>query len=73
LEEASAKDWRDLWDSLPESAKERMKRVMEDEQLRRRAQESNLWPYVWGAAPEEMKEQLRSRWKVAKVPPKVRA
>jgi len=44
---------------------------VEDEQLRRRVQELNLWPYLWSAAPEETKEQLRTRWKVAKVPPQV--
>jgi hypothetical protein len=42
-------------------------------QLRRRAQELNLWPYLWSAVSEEMKERLRYRWKVAKVPPKVSA
>jgi hypothetical protein len=70
LEEASAEDWRDLWDSLPESGIEHLKTIVEDEQLRRRVQELNLWPYLWSAAPEETKEQLRTRWKVAKVPPK---
>jgi hypothetical protein len=71
LEEASAEDWRDLWDSLSESAKEQLEAIVEDDQLRRRVQELNLWPYLWSAAPEETKEQLRSRWKVARVPPKV--
>ena len=71
LEKASAEDWLDVWDSLPESAKEQLKRIVEDDQLRRRTQELNLWPFIWLAAPEETKDKLRSRWKVSKVPPKV--
>jgi hypothetical protein len=71
FEKASAEDWLDVWDSLPESAKEQLKRIVEDDQLRRRTQELNLWPVIWLAAPEETKDKLRSRWKVAKVPPKV--
>jgi len=64
-------DWRDLWESLPESAKEQSKRIVEDDQLRRRAQELNLWPYLWSVSSEEAKERLRCRWKVAKIQPKV--
>ena len=69
-QDPSAEDWDELWDGLSDSAKEQSKKILEDERLRRRAQESNLWPYLWSAAPEETKEKLRSRWRVAKVPPR---
>jgi hypothetical protein len=71
LEAASAEDWRELWESLPESAKEKSKRLVEDDQLRRRTQEMNLWANLWASVPEATKEKLRSRWKAAKVPPRV--
>ena len=70
-QEPSADDWLELWESVPEGAKQQTQRFVEDDQLRRRAQELNLWTYLWSAAPEETKEKLRSRWKVAKIPPKV--
>ena len=69
-EAASEEDWLDLWEGLPESAKEQVQKLLEDDQLRRRAQELNLWPYIWSIAPEETKEKLRSRWKAAKVHPR---
>jgi hypothetical protein len=31
----------------------------------------NLWPYLWPAAPNEIKEKLRLRWKAAKISPRV--
>jgi hypothetical protein len=61
-------DWIDLWESLPPSAKEHCQTVMDDDQLRRRAQDSNLWPYLWSFASEETKAKLRSRWNEAKIP-----
>jgi hypothetical protein len=61
-------DWLDLWESLPQSAKEHCQTVMDDDQLRRRAQDSNLWPYLWTFAPEETKAKLRARWNDVKIP-----
>jgi hypothetical protein len=60
-----------LWDGLSESAKQQTQRLVEDDQLRRRAQELNLWQDLWHAAPEQTKVQLRHRWKAAKIPPRV--
>jgi hypothetical protein len=71
LEEPSADDWLELWESVPEGAKQQTQTFVDDDQLRRRAQELNLWTYLWSAAPEETKEKLRSRWKVAKIPPRI--
>ena|ERR1700728_3104070 len=66
-------DWLELWESVPESAKQQSQRFIEDDQLRQRAQEMNLWPFLWAAAPEEAKEKLRARWNLAKTqPPKSR-
>src|ERR1700691_3050916 len=66
-DESEAEDWDFLWNNVPASGKEELRRVVDDEELRRRAQELNLWPYLWAAASEETKEKLRSRWKVAKI------
>jgi hypothetical protein len=41
-EEVSTEDWLELWDGLSESAKQQTQRLVEDDQLRRRAQELNL-------------------------------
>jgi hypothetical protein len=70
-DESEAEDWNFLWDSVPESAKEEVRKFVADEQLRRRAQDLNLWPYLWRAAPQETKDRLRARWKASKIPPKV--
>jgi hypothetical protein len=43
---AEEEDWLDLWSSLSESVKEQSQRLIEDDQLRRRAQDLNLWPYL---------------------------
>lgn len=59
-------DWLDLWESLPESAKDHAQKLVEDDQLRRHAKQLKLWSYLWAFAPEETKEKLRSRWKAAK-------
>jgi len=63
-------DWTDLWASVPESAKEKARRTVEDlELLRRVMQESqgdlvnSLWGTLWIAAPEETRETIRSRWR----------
>jgi hypothetical protein len=66
-QEGTAEDWLELWESLPESAKGQLQRLVEDDQLRRRAQELKLWPFLWAAAPEKTKAKLRSRWKAAKI------
>ncbi len=65
--EANAEDWLDLWSSLSESDKERAKQFVEDDELRRRAQDLNLWTFLWSAAPEEAKQKLRSRWKASNI------
>jgi hypothetical protein len=70
-DESAAEDWDFLWNNVPEPGKEEVRRVVEDDELRRRAQELNLWHDLWYAAPEEVKVQLRHRWKVAKIPPRV--
>ncbi|MGA8409090.1 MAG: hypothetical protein WB680_18080 [Candidatus Acidiferrales bacterium] len=67
----SSEDWNFLWDNLSESGKKEVRKVVEDDELRRRAQELNLWHDLWYAASEETKEQLRHRWKAAKIPPRV--
>lgn len=59
LQEPSADDWLELWESLPEGAKQQTQRLVDDDQLRRRAQKLNLWTYLWSAAPEETKETPR--------------
>ena len=64
-------DWNFLWDNVPESAKEEVRRFVEDEQLRKQAQELNLFKFLWYAASEETKDQLRFRWKLEKIPPRV--
>ncbi len=70
-DESEAEDWNFLWDNVPESAKEEVRKFVEDNQLRQRAQELSLLPYLFYAAPEEIKERLRYRWKAAKIPPRV--
>jgi hypothetical protein len=70
-EEKAAEDWNFLWDNVPESAKEEVRRFVEDEQLRKQAQELNLFKFLWYAASEETKDQLRFRWKLEKIPPRV--
>jgi hypothetical protein len=70
-DESEAEDWNFLWDKVPESAKEEVRKFVADEQLRLRAKELNLWPYLWSAAPEEIKERLRYRWKAANISPRV--
>ena len=70
--ESAADDWDFLWNNVPESGKEELRRVVEDDELRRRAQELNLWYDLWYVAPEEVKVQLRGRWKAAKISPRVR-
>jgi hypothetical protein len=68
-QEANDEDWLDLWESVPQAAKEQSQRLIEDDRLRRRAQELNLWPYLWAAAPEATREKLRSRWNLARIQP----
>ena len=70
-DESEAEDWDFLWNNVPASGKEELRRVVDDEELRRRAQELNLWHNLWHVAPEEAKQQLRHRWKASKIPPKV--
>lgn len=66
-----AEDWNFLWDSVPESAKDEVRKFIEDDQLRKQAQELNLFKFLWYAASEETKDQLRFRWKLEKIPPRV--
>lgn len=70
-DEKAAEDWNFLWDNVPESAKEEVRKFVEDEQLRKQAQELNLFKFLWYAASEETKDQLRFRWKLEKIPPRV--
>ena len=65
---ASEEDWAELWVSLPNWAKEELQQTVEDSQLRRHAQDLDMWPTLWAAAPEETKAKLRGRWKVQRVP-----
>jgi hypothetical protein len=69
--EKATEDWNFLWDNVPESAKEEVRKFVEDEQLRKQAQELNLFKFLWYAASEETKDQLRFRWKLEKIPPRV--
>ena len=71
VDESAAEDWDFLWNNVPELGKEELRRFVEDDELRRRAQELNLWHDLWHVAPEEAKQQLRHRWKAAKIPPRV--
>jgi hypothetical protein len=70
-DDSAMEDWNFLWDNVPESAKEEARKTVEDEQLRRRAQYLVPLAYLWYVAPEEVKVQLRHRWKEAKIPPRV--
>ena len=69
-DDSAEADWQFLWDNVPDSAKEAVRKLIEDDQLRLRAQGLNVWPYLWSAAPEDIKEKLRYRWKVLKIPPR---
>lgn len=71
VDESETEDWNFLWDNVPESGKEKVRKIVEDGELRRCAQEMNLWHDLWHVAPEEAKQQLRHRWKAAKIPPRV--
>jgi hypothetical protein len=64
-------DWDFLWNNVPDSAKEEVRKFLEDEELRQRAKDSTPLQYLFYAAPEEAKERLRQRWKAAKIPPRV--
>jgi hypothetical protein len=70
-DEKAAEDWNFLWDNVPDSAKEQVRKFVEDEQLRKQAEELNLFHFLWYAASEETKDQLRFRWKLEKIPPRV--
>lgn len=70
-EDKAAEDWNFLWDNVPESAKDEVRKFVEDEQLRKQAQELNLFKFLWYAASEETKGQLRFRWKLEKIPARV--
>jgi hypothetical protein len=39
-------DWQFLWDNAPESSKKEVQQFIEDDQLRLRAKEFNLWPHL---------------------------
>jgi hypothetical protein len=69
-DEAAETDWQFLWDNAPASAKEEVRRLIEDDQLQMRARELNLWPHLWSDAPEEIKQKLRDRWKALNIPPR---
>jgi hypothetical protein len=71
VDKSEAEDWEFLWINVPESGLEELRKVVEYDELRRRAQELNLWHDLWHVAPEEAKQQLRYRWKAAKIPPRV--
>jgi hypothetical protein len=69
--EEENQDWEFLWNNVPQSAKDEVQHILEDDELRRRAQSAELWPTLWYAAPETAKAQLRGRWKeVLKIPPR---
>ena len=69
-DDSAEADWQFLWDNVPESAKEEVRKLVEDDELRLRAQKLNVWPYLWSDAPEDIKEKLRYRWKALKIPPR---
>lgn len=71
-DEKAAEDWNFLWNNVPESAKDEIRKSIEDEQLRIRAEKLGLFHFLWYAASEETKQQLRFRWKLEKIPPRVR-
>lgn len=65
-------DWEFLWSNSTESAKEEIRAIVEDLELRKRAQAQNLWLHLWYAAPENLKVQMRGRWKELKMTPRGR-
>ena len=69
-DESAETDWQFLWDNASESAKDDVRQLIEDDQLRIRARELDLWPQLWSVVPEEIKQQLRDRWKGLKIPPR---
>lgn len=71
-DEKAAEDWNFLWNNVPESAKDLIRKDIEDEQLRIQAEKLGLFHFLWYAASEETKQQLRFRWKLEKIPPRVR-
>jgi hypothetical protein len=66
-QDATAGDWFVLWASLSDSDKEEVQRIVEDEHLRRRAQDMDMWPTVWAVVSEETKNKVRAQWKAAGV------
>jgi hypothetical protein len=68
----AVEDWNFLWDNAPESAKEQIRKFVEDEQLRKQAEELDLFHFLWYSSSEETRGQLRFRWKLEKIPPRIR-
>lgn len=62
-------DWLTLWSSLSEPVKQRVQRMIEDDQLLRRAREMEMWPTLWHLAPDEIKDRLHERWRAAGINP----
>ena len=66
LEMYDSQDWLDLWTSMPEAAKSECRRILEDDDLRRRVQQSDedlgLWPYLWSFASDDTKALIQNRW-----------
>jgi hypothetical protein len=71
-DEKAAEDWHFLWNNIPETAKDLIRKDIEDEQLRIQAEKLGLFHFLWCAASEETKAQLRFRWKLEKIPPRIR-
>ncbi len=59
-------DWIDLWVALPDAAKNECRRILDDDDLRRRVQQSDedlgLWPYLWSFASDDTKALIQNRW-----------
>ncbi|MFZ3215579.1 MAG: hypothetical protein WA192_05915 [Candidatus Acidiferrales bacterium] len=71
VDQKAVEDWNFLWDNAPESAKEQVRKFVEDERLRKQAEKLDLFHFLWYASSEETKGQLRFRWKLEKIPPRV--
>lgn len=62
-------DWQTLWSSLSDAVKQQVQRIIEDDALRRRARELEMWPTLWHMAPQDTKDKLHERWRAAGVQP----
>ena len=71
VDESEAEDWDFLWNNVPDSAKSEIRTMLDDDILRERARRTIVMGYLFYAASEDAREQLRQKWRAANVPPKV--